>query len=190
MCEVIMNNLKSGCCCCNLRFIILSLTIISMMLNLRPAVALTFTSSFRRMIPQRQQQLHFLNLNAFDNSKSLIRRIPTLHHSTTSIDDGETTTTTKMLNLHTITVAELSDILEGWKVPTYRAGQILHWVREKGVTDFDEMNNLPKSLRSLLHQHASCGSLEVAVEWNSKDGTKKRAYRLWDGQLIESVLMP
>ena len=183
-----MNSFKSGGCC-NVRFIILSLTMISMMLNLRPAVAFAFTSSsFRRMIPQRQQ-LHSLNLNVIDHTKLLIRRIPTLYHSTMSTNEGETTTT-KMLNLHTVTVEELSDILQGWKVPKYRAGQILHWVREKGVTNFDEMKNLPKSLRSLLHQHASCGSLEVAVEWNSKDGTKKRAYRLWDGQLIESVLMP
>jgi len=52
------------------------------------------------------------------------------------------------------------------------------------------MNNIPKALRSLLETHATIGSLHLDVEVVSKDGTRKRAYKLWDGQLIESVLMP
>ncbi|CAM9477483.1 unnamed protein product [Choristocarpus tenellus] len=52
------------------------------------------------------------------------------------------------------------------------------------------MQNLPKALRAKLTEVATVGSLEVAAQQTSKDGTKKRAYRLADGQLIESVLMP
>jgi len=52
------------------------------------------------------------------------------------------------------------------------------------------MVNIPKKLRHNLKENATIGSLELEVELVSKDGTKKRAYRLWDGQLIESVLMP
>ena len=59
-----------------------------------------------------------------------------------------------------------------------------------GVTDIDDMDSIPKKLRSILNQHASIGSLQLEIEAESKDGTRKRAYRLWDGQLIESVLMP
>lgn len=62
------------------------------------------------------------------------------------------------------------------------------------------MVNLPKKLRDDLQRFSyqtttkndstDGGALQVAAEAVSTDGTIKRAYRLWDGQLIESVLMP
>ena len=63
-------------------------------------------------------------------------------------------------------------------------------VYKQGVRDPQQMGNLPKALRTLLEQHTSVGTLECDTELVSKDGTVKRAYRLPDGQLIESVLMP
>lgn len=59
-----------------------------------------------------------------------------------------------------------------------------------GITNMEEMENIPKKLRTKLQQHTTIGSLQLEVEAISKDGTKKRAYGLWDGQLIESILMP
>lgn len=58
------------------------------------------------------------------------------------------------------------------------------------MTNPEEMNDLPASLRLQLSEALSFGSMEVAAEQVSRDGTIKRAYRLRDGQLIESVLMP
>ena len=58
------------------------------------------------------------------------------------------------------------------------------------MTDVAQMNNIPKKLKTDLERFASVGSLTLETEQISKDGTKKRAYRLQDGQLIESVLMP
>ncbi|CAN0314724.1 unnamed protein product [Phaeothamnion confervicola] len=52
------------------------------------------------------------------------------------------------------------------------------------------MTNLPKDLRAQLDAHTTVGSLTLAAEQVSRDGTRKRAYRLRDGQVIESVLMP
>mmetsp|Transcript_6916 Transcript_6916/g.9922 ORF Transcript_6916/g.9922 Transcript_6916/m.9922 type:complete len:695 (+) Transcript_6916:127-2211(+) len=94
------------------------------------------------------------------------------------------------VNLLTVHQPEFEKILSSWGYPKFRAGQILHWVRDKGVRDFDEMNNIPKKLRQTLCDNATIGSLDLNVEVISKDGTRKRAYKLWDGQLIESVLMP
>jgi 23S rRNA (adenine2503-C2)-methyltransferase len=94
------------------------------------------------------------------------------------------------VNLLTIHQEELETLLITWNQPKYRAKQILEWVRNKGITSYDEMNNIPKALRTLLEQHTTIGSLFLDVEAISKDGTRKRAYRLHDGQLIESVLMP
>lgn len=52
------------------------------------------------------------------------------------------------------------------------------------------MQDLPAPLRKILSSEYVFGCLEIALEQVSKDGTYKRAYRLNDGQLIESVLMP
>jgi 23S rRNA (adenine2503-C2)-methyltransferase len=52
------------------------------------------------------------------------------------------------------------------------------------------MKDIPIDVRLLLNQSLVFGSMDVAAEQISKDGTIKRAYRLKDGQLIESVLMP
>jgi len=93
------------------------------------------------------------------------------------------------VNLLTIHQPELESLLQSWSFPKYRAKQILDCV-QRGVTNFDEMNNIPKKLRTVLEERTTIGTLQLEVELNSKDGTKKRAYRLWDGQLIESVLMP
>ena len=51
------------------------------------------------------------------------------------------------------------------------------------------MGNLPKALRARLASEAVAGTLQVDTEQQSRDGTRKRLYRLPDGQLIESVLM-
>jgi 23S rRNA (adenine2503-C2)-methyltransferase len=107
-----------------------------------------------------------------------------------SVPTTTTMTTPKMMNLHTIRKDELEQILVSWGYPKYRADQITQWVRQQGVQSMDEMVNLPKQLRADLQQHATLSSLELDCELLSKDGTRKRAYKLWDGQLIESVLMP
>lgn len=74
--------------------------------------------------------------------------------------------------------------------PEYRGDQIGAWVYRSHVRSFDEMSNLPKSLRRALADRFSFGSLELEAEFVSSDGeTRKAALRLPDGDLIESVLM-
>ena len=58
------------------------------------------------------------------------------------------------------------------------------------VDNFEAMTNLPRETRRMLGESARLGALEMAAQRLSKDGTEKRLYRLPDGQLIESVLMP
>jgi 23S rRNA (adenine2503-C2)-methyltransferase len=52
------------------------------------------------------------------------------------------------------------------------------------------MHNLPKQLKQDILSNIHFGSLKVAEEEISLDGTIKRAYKLHDGQMIEAVLMP
>jgi 23S rRNA (adenine2503-C2)-methyltransferase len=74
--------------------------------------------------------------------------------------------------------------------PAYRRAQIAEWLYRKRVSSFDAMTNLPAALREQL---AASRSLHLPVEvrcLGSADTTRKYLWRLADGSLIESVLIP
>ena len=85
--------------------------------------------------------------------------------------------------------AGLEDLLTSWGEPRYRAKQVHDWVYTKGQTEFALMTTLPKQLRERLEREATVGSMSVALEQCSRDGTRKRLWKLHDDHLIESVLM-
>ncbi len=85
--------------------------------------------------------------------------------------------------------AELEALLAEMGQPRFRAAQLFKWL-QAGVEDFDQMTNIPKSLRESLKE--SCYIAGVTIERklvSQIDGTVKYLYRLFDGELIESVLM-
>lgn len=94
------------------------------------------------------------------------------------------------LNFYAASEDDLSDFLTSMSEPKYREAQIRDWVYKRGIVDFDSMGNIPVALKQKLKEQYHLGSLSLNTELVSTDGTKKRAYRLKDGQLIESVLMP
>lgn len=74
--------------------------------------------------------------------------------------------------------------------PRYRAGQVERWVFRNDAASFGEMNDLPKGERDAL---ASVFRLQEPVAASvsvSRDGTVKHLWRLWDGEVVESVLIP
>lgn len=95
-----------------------------------------------------------------------------------------------MINLYALTYAELAEMLAELGEQQYRARQIWEWMYRQRVESFDEMSNLPGATIARLNKRARLGSLELVARQRSRDGTDKRLYRLHDGQLIESVLMP
>lgn len=95
-----------------------------------------------------------------------------------------------MQNLYDLSFDDLTALLIQWGEPKFRAKQVWEWLYDKRVGDMDAMTNLPQSLRDHLKAETVIGTLQIVTEQNSKDGTQKRLYRLPDGQLIESVLMP
>jgi len=85
---------------------------------------------------------------------------------------------------------ELADILSDVGQKPFRARQIISWIYEKGVTDFDEMTNLPEELREELARRLRPGNGVVEKVTRSKDGaTAKYLFRMGDGAGVESVSM-
>ena len=74
--------------------------------------------------------------------------------------------------------------------PAYRAAQVLDWIYKRRVRDWDDMSNLPAPLRDALKQEFPNARLEKIRETGSKDTTRKFLFRLPDGQMIETVLIP
>ena len=96
----------------------------------------------------------------------------------------------KMVNLYELGREELSEFVVGLGEKRYRAQQIWDWMYGRRVDRFAAMTNLPRATIARLNETATLGSLELLARQHSGDGTEKRLYRLYDGQLIESVLMP
>jgi len=96
----------------------------------------------------------------------------------------------KLLNLYAMTNNDLDNLLVSVGEPKYRGKQIRQWLYHQGVDNFDAMKNLPSSLRIKMQGLVSFGSMTVFEEQFSRDGTRKRLWKLNDGHLVESVLMP
>ena len=95
------------------------------------------------------------------------------------------------INLYALDDTELAELMVELGQPKYRAKQLKAWLYgESPAKTFDDMNNLPKALRAGLGERATLGSMQVAAEQVSQDGTRKRLWRCTDDSLIESVLMP
>ena len=72
----------------------------------------------------------------------------------------------------------------------FRARQVLQWIHQYRVTDFDVMTNLSKALRKTLAEKATLALPEVLEEHISTDGTRKWIIQLDGGNAIETVYIP
>lgn len=74
--------------------------------------------------------------------------------------------------------------------PAFRAKQIYGWIHQKLVSDFDEMKNIPQSLREKLKKECTLTTLSpVALRVSKIDDTHKYLFALEDENIIESVMM-
>jgi 23S rRNA (adenine2503-C2)-methyltransferase len=94
-----------------------------------------------------------------------------------------------MTELKSMSREELSQLFRELGEPQFRAKQVFQWLH-RGVEDFDEMTNVPKSLREKLRENTVLTVPRVERKQTSRlDGTIKYLWRLSDGNCIESVLM-
>ena len=75
-------------------------------------------------------------------------------------------------------------------VPSYRIKQAMAWIYEKDARGFEEMTDLPTSARQSLAEAFDFANPTAARTEQSTDGTVKHLWKLHDGELIESVLIP
>jgi 23S rRNA (adenine2503-C2)-methyltransferase len=99
-------------------------------------------------------------------------------------------TVTRNTEIKSLLFDELQTKLRGLDQPSYRARQIMDWLYKKRASAFEEMSDLPRTLRAQLAQNFSIGKLDVVRVLGSRDTTRKFLFSLSDGNLIESVLIP
>ena len=93
------------------------------------------------------------------------------------------------MNLKSLTQPELAAILKELGQPAFRAKQVYTWLH-KGVRSYEEMTNLPKSLRDRLAESYPIHAPQVLRKQESqRDGTIKYLWELSDGNCVETVLM-
>ena len=95
-----------------------------------------------------------------------------------------------MENFRDTTLNQLKNLLQKEGFKPFAAAQVFNWVYKKRVENFLAMSDLSHKLRQWLKNRFYFGSIDLALCQASNDGTKKYLFRLQDGSLIESVLIP
>ncbi len=94
-----------------------------------------------------------------------------------------------MNDLKSMTLPEMTDALKAMGQPPFRAKQVFAWLH-RGVKSYEEMTDLPKSLRAQLAETYPFTPPEaVRRQESARDGTVKYLWRLSDGNCVETVLM-
>ena len=76
------------------------------------------------------------------------------------------------------------------KAAKLRAKQVFHWLYHRGVTDFEAMTDIAKTMRPWLAERFVIGRPEIVLAQHSSDGTRKWLLRTADGHEFEMVFIP
>ena len=94
------------------------------------------------------------------------------------------------IDIKSLNLDEMKELLIQIGDKSFRAKQIYEWLHVKLITSFDEMTNISKQLRKQLEEISEITNLFLVDKLESKTGdTTKYLFRLWDGRVLESVLM-
>ncbi len=93
-------------------------------------------------------------------------------------------------NIRSLSLDDLKFFFVKNEEKSYRANQVYEWLWKKGVLDFGKMTNLSGKAIDLLKKNFFVDYSIIHSKVKSKDGTVKYLIKLYDGKLIESVLIP
>lgn len=98
--------------------------------------------------------------------------------------------TTEKVDVKNLTQAGLVAYAESLGQPAFRGKQIMGWLYRPGITEFSQMTDLAKVFRNILEENACISRFADPLIEKSDDGCVKFGFRLGDGNIIESVLIP
>ena len=94
-----------------------------------------------------------------------------------------------MIDIRSMSLDELTKYILSIGEPKYRAGQVFSWLH-RGISDFEEMSNIPKGLREKLSMECEFNTATVVRRQISKsDGTRKYLLKCSDGNCVEAGFM-
>ena len=94
------------------------------------------------------------------------------------------------MDIRKLSLDDLKIVMQELGQAGFRAKQVYEWLWQKGARSFAEMTNLSKTLRQQLEEGYLINAITEDKVQHSSDGTIKSRFRLHDGHLIESVLIP
>ena len=94
------------------------------------------------------------------------------------------------MDIRKLNLDDLKVVMQELGQAGFRAKQVYEWLWQKGARSFAEMTNLSKTLRQQLEEGYLINAITEDKVQHSSDGTIKSRFRLHDGHLIESVLIP
>lgn len=93
-------------------------------------------------------------------------------------------------NIKSYSLEGLSDLMLSLEQPKFRTQQLFHWLYGAGVSSYDEMLNLPASLRDYLKENHPLVVPHILDKQISTDGTRKYVFQYPDGACVETVAIP
>lgn len=93
-------------------------------------------------------------------------------------------------DIRSLTKEQLQDFFVSKGEKAFRGKQVYEWLWSKSAHDFSDMTNISKEIREMLDENFVINHTEIHQMQTSKDGTIKNAVRLFDGLVVESVLIP
>ncbi|MDF3030038.1 MAG: rlmN [Moraxellaceae bacterium] len=93
-------------------------------------------------------------------------------------------------NLLGLTRSQMEEFFVAIGEKKFRAQQVMKWIHQLGVDDFEQMTNVSKVLRQKLVEVAEIRAPEVVHREFSADGTRKWVLRVGDNSMVETVLIP
>ncbi len=94
------------------------------------------------------------------------------------------------LHLLALSKNDLVEFAKNSGEPKFRAAQIFKGLHQRRLKDFDEMTDLPKSLREKMNETATASTLKIESRYISKDGTRRFLMKTHDNFPVEAVFIP
>src|SRR5690554_1011356 len=97
---------------------------------------------------------------------------------------------TQPINLMGMDSARLAEMVAQWGDKPFRARQLIRWIHQRGVSDFDQMTDLAKAFRARLQEQCVIQPPSVVSRHVSTDSTRKWLFDVGQANAVETVFIP